>query len=61
MSADETPPASRAELNDELKALLLAAHENGVTVKGGWECRNGDEHPDWDVVITELQKPDPPL
>lgn len=54
---DRTPsPTSRDELNAELKALLRHAHDNGVDVKGGWECRNSVDRPDWDVVITEVQK-----
>ena len=56
MTAEETPIRSKAELNAELKALLLRAYENGVDVEGGFECRNGIEHPDWDVIVTEVEK-----
>lgn len=56
MTADETSIPSEAALNDELKALLSRAHEDGINVEGGWECRNGAEHPDWDVVVTEVTK-----
>jgi len=56
MTAEEPSLTSRAELNEELQALLVRAHESGVDVKGGHECRNGAESPDWDVVITELKK-----
>lgn len=56
MTAEETPITSKAALNDELKALLLRAYENGVDVEGGFECRNGTEHPDWDVIVTEVEK-----
>ena len=58
MTSEETPVTSKAELNDELKALLLRAYENGIDVEGGFECRNGVEHPDWDVIVTEVQKND---
>jgi hypothetical protein len=58
MSGDGPTPTSQAELNDELKALLRRGHDNGVDVEGGWECRNGTGHPDWDIVVTEVQKPD---
>lgn len=57
----ETPSVmSREELNAELKTLLRRAHESGINVEGGFECRNGVEHPDWDVVITEVEKHDQP-
>ncbi|QSG02857.1 hypothetical protein [Natranaeroarchaeum sulfidigenes] len=58
MTSEETPVTSKAELNDELKALLLRAYENGIDVEGGFECRNGVEHPDWDVIVTEVEKND---
>jgi len=56
MTSEEVPFTSKAELNEELKALLLRAYENGVDPEGGFECRNGTEHPDWDVVVTEVEK-----
>ncbi len=52
-------PTSRKTLKKEFRTLLRQAHENGADVRGGWECRNGDGHPDWDVVITEVEKPEP--
>lgn len=58
MTAEGTAPSSEAELNAELRALLRRAYESGIDVEGGWECRNGVEHPDWDVVITEVAKND---
>jgi len=57
MTSEETP-LTREELNAELKALLRRAHESGVDVEGGFECRNGAEHPDWDVIVTEVEKND---
>ncbi|QLD87107.1 hypothetical protein HWV23_15705 [Natronomonas halophila] len=51
-------PMTGEELTAELKVLLRRAHDNGVGVNGGWECRNDSEYPDWDVVITEVQKPE---
>ncbi|MDG5775091.1 hypothetical protein VB773_20720 [Haloarculaceae archaeon H-GB2-1] len=56
MTSEETPLTSKAELNAELKALLLRAYENGLDVEGAFECRNGVEHPDWDVIVTEVEK-----
>ncbi|ELY48304.1 hypothetical protein [Natronorubrum sulfidifaciens] len=56
MTTEETPLSSEAELNAELKALLRRAHSKGINVEGGWECRNGTEHPDWDVIVTEVEK-----
>lgn len=55
MSSEETPPTSKAQLNAELKALLLSAHKNGLDVEGGFACRNGVEHPDWDIIVTEVE------
>lgn len=54
----EPSPETPEELNTEIKLLLQAAHDNGVDVKGGWECRNGNQHPDWDLVVTEVRKPE---
>ena len=56
MTPSETPPASKEELNQALKALLRRAYENGIDVEGGFDCRNGSGHPDWDVVVTEVEK-----
>lgn len=58
MTSEETPPTSNAELNAALKTLLRRAYDNEVDVEGGWECRNGGEHPDWDVIVTEVRKND---
>ncbi len=56
MTSEETSLMSKEELNGELKALLRRAYENGLDVEGGFECRNGAEHPDWDVIVTEVKK-----
>jgi hypothetical protein len=56
MSSEDTSPGSKAELNEELKALLISAYEEGLDVEGAFECRNGMDHPDWDVVVTEVTK-----
>ncbi|WP_436348852.1 hypothetical protein [Natronorubrum sp. FCH18a] len=56
MTTEETALTSREELNTELKALLRRAYTNGVDVEGGWNCRNGADHPDWDVIVTEVRK-----
>lgn len=56
MTSEEPPLTSNAELNAELKALLLRAYEDGLDVEGAFECRNGVEHPDWDVIVTEVEK-----
>jgi len=52
----DEPVASESELHAELKALLQRAHASDIAVEGGWECRNGADYPDWDVVITEVEK-----
>jgi len=56
MSSEEPPLTSKEELNAELQGLLLRAYESGIDVEGGFECRNGAEHPDWDVIVTEVTK-----
>lgn len=56
MTSEESPPTSTMELSDELQALLLRAYESGLDVEGAFECRNGGDHPDWDVVVTEVEK-----
>jgi len=43
-----------ADLQEDLSALLERAHENGVDVRGGWECPNGEDPPAWDVVVTAV-------
>ena len=58
MTAEEPPLTSREELNAELKALLRRAYERGIDVEGGFECPNGVDHPDWDVIVTEVEKND---
>lgn len=50
---------SEQEFHGELQTLLQQAHDSGIDVKGGWACRNGADHPDWDIVVTEVEKKDP--
>ena len=56
MSSEPTPITSRAELRAALQMVLLRADEMGIDVKGGFDCRNGGDRPDWDVLITEVEK-----
>lgn len=56
MTTEDTSIATQADLNAALISLLRRASTNGITVEGGWECRNGADHPDWDVVVTEVRK-----
>ena len=56
MTSEEPSITSKEELNAELKELLFRAYENGLDVEGGFDCRNGAEHPDWDVIVTEVEK-----
>jgi hypothetical protein len=50
-------PADEQEFNDALNALLQFAYERDLDIQGSWDCRNRSSHPDWDVAITEVQKP----
>lgn len=54
--SNDAPISSEAELNEALKRLLVRAHKGGIDVEGGWECRNGPEYPDWDVLVTAVEK-----
>ncbi|MGM0447697.1 MAG: hypothetical protein ACQERM_05510 [Methanobacteriota archaeon] len=56
MSTRDDSPDDDAAFQAELRTLLYRAHDAGVDVQGGWECRNGDGDPDWDVVVTEVEK-----
>jgi hypothetical protein len=56
MTAEKPPITSKAQLQAELQAVLRRASEDGIDVRGGFDCRNGDQHPDWDVIITEVEK-----
>ena len=58
MTSEETSLSSKEELSAELKTLLRRAYKSGIDVKGAFECRNGAEHPDWDVIVTEVEKKD---
>lgn len=58
MTGTDETPVTPADLQTELSSLLRRAHANGVDVKGGWDCLNGDTSPDWDVVITEVRSTD---
>lgn len=57
MSSEDETTSDEAGFRTELRALLRRAHRTGVDVEGGWECRNGAEHPDWDVIVAEVEKP----
>lgn len=56
MTDSDTTLTSPSKLNSELRTLLQRAHSNGIDVQGGWTCRNGVGTPDWDVVVTEVEK-----
>jgi hypothetical protein len=56
MTTEDRSITSTEELNEELKSVILRAYRNGIDVEGGFECRNGVEHPDWDVIVTEVEK-----
>ena len=58
MTSEDLSLSSKEELSAELKALFRRAYESGIEVKGAFECRNGAEHPDWDIIVTEVEKKD---
>ncbi|WP_252700358.1 hypothetical protein [Natronosalvus vescus] len=58
MTTTEDALSSDEDFQAELQALLLRAYTADIDLEGGWDCRNGDGHPDWDVIVTEVRKPD---
>lgn len=58
MTSEGPSFTSKAEVSAELQALLRRAHSSGIEIEGGFECRNGAEFPDWEVVVTEVAKND---
>jgi len=58
MTSEETSLSSKEDLSAELKTLLRRAYKSGIDVKGAFECRNGAEHPDWEIIVTEVEKKD---
>jgi hypothetical protein len=49
-------PTTETELNERLGALLQMAFRNGLSVQGGWDIQNGLEYPDWDIVVTRVER-----
>ena len=41
-----------------LSQLLTSAIDQRLDPSGSWEIRNGETHPDWEVQVVELEKPD---
>ncbi|SEN50492.1 hypothetical protein SAMN05216388_1003275 [Halorientalis persicus] len=39
-----------------LTKLIRLAHENGIDIEGGWDVDGDDGHPDWDVVVTVVDR-----
>lgn len=58
MSLDDVAPTSADELEVRLEELFRTAYANDIDVEGGWTCRNGHDHPDWEVVVTEVRTDD---
>jgi len=58
MTDDKTDVDDAAVLEERLAELLRSAHRNGVTVDGGWEVDGTDGYPDWDVVVTVVERTD---
>ena len=52
---NDTPETTEA-FAAALETLIQQAADAGVTVTGGWDCRAAGDAPDWDVVITEVDR-----
>lgn len=50
-------PETSADLETALQTVFRAAYRNGVSVTGGYGLRNDSELPDWDIHVTEVEKP----
>jgi hypothetical protein len=44
------------ELHAGLRDLLRRAHSGDIETRGGWACHTGPGYPDWDVVVTEVER-----
>lgn len=40
---------------EELKSMLVRAHEEGLDVEQHWTCRTSGDTPDWEVEVVRLQ------
>ncbi|WP_245708167.1 hypothetical protein [Halobacterium jilantaiense] len=49
--ADVSTPAA---FNAALADLLVRAYAQGIDVQGAWACRSGDDSPDWEAAVVEL-------
>jgi hypothetical protein len=58
MAPDITDVTDKATFESALVALIRTAHANGVAVDGGWEVNGDDATPDWDVVVTVVERDD---
>jgi hypothetical protein len=56
MTDDQFDVDDAAVFEERLTELIRSAHRNGVPVDGGWEVDGTDGHPDWDVVVTSVQR-----
>lgn len=58
-SPSNDPITTVDAFDSALGELLETAAENDIDPRGAWEYRNGDELPDWEVTVVELEKPEP--
>ncbi|AOW79736.1 MAG: hypothetical protein ACQEQJ_00770 [Halobacteriota archaeon] len=54
--SDDDTIASATDFERTLQAVLRSAYENDVPPAGSWVLRNGEQLPDWEVQVTELEK-----
>lgn len=54
-TADRNGPTTETEFDARLEALIRAAHDNGITIEGGWAVRtDADDESDWGIEIYEV-------
>lgn len=56
MPEDDERLHSAEAFEAALEALFQRAHAEGVEVDGAWECLSQAADPDWDVIVTELDR-----
>jgi hypothetical protein len=58
MAPDITDVTDEETFGQALTSLVRTAHASGVTVEGGWEVGSDAASPDWDVVVTVVERDD---
>lgn len=58
MTPDIADVTDEETFDSALAALIQTAHDNGVSVDGGWEVAGRGDVSAWDVVVTVVERDD---